>query len=121
MKKQRELLAQAPVSYQHPTETTNEEKRKKERRASTKDFPYKRVTLRLIPQQLRILVLPAHSFCCCNSLRKYSGAGVENTDALLELYKKKISTGKSRMTSREGPDSEITRPQRGQAPQPDRG
>lgn len=47
---------------------------------------------------------------------------VENTDALLELKKKKISTGKSRMTSREGPDSEITHPQRGQAPrQPDHG
>lgn len=47
---------------------------------------------------------------------------VENTDALLELKKKKKSTGKSRMTSREGPDSEITHPQRGQAPrQPDHG
>lgn len=78
------------------------------------------MTLRLIPQQLRILVCSHIPFDVV--VLENIHALVENTDALLELKKKK-STGQSRMTSREGPDSEITHPQWGQAPQqqPDRG
>lgn len=91
------------------------------RNAQVPKTSHTKVTLRLIPEQLRILVCLHIPFdvIVLENIR----ALVENTDAPLELKKKDTSTGQSRMTSREGPDSEITHPQWGQAlqQQPDRG
>lgn len=85
-KRQRELLAQAPVRYLHPTETIKY-KREKRKAAQVPKTPRTKVTLRLILQQLRILVCSYISFDVI--VLENIQALVENTDALLELKKKK--------------------------------